>query len=117
MSDFEQALAKEIARLKERLEHLLGLSSAPARAQRGRPRKRQGASKPGKPKTAAKKPATQEARLSGPQEANGGARRVPRCGPTAFEGEPSEGKNDPAEVGSSGGDRAGEEALWQVAAN
>ena len=35
MSDFERALEKEIARLKERLEHLLGMSSAPARARRG----------------------------------------------------------------------------------
>ena len=54
MSDFEQALAEEIARLKERLEHLVGLSPAPARAKRGRPRKKQGGAKPGRVKTAAK---------------------------------------------------------------
>ena|SRR5450755_1371369 len=54
MSDFEQALAKEIARLKERLEHLVGLSSAPARARRGRPRKNQGGAKASGPNTAPK---------------------------------------------------------------
>ena len=54
MSDFEQALAKEIARLKEHLEHLVGMSSAPARARRGRPRKTQTGAKPGRPKTAEK---------------------------------------------------------------
>jgi hypothetical protein len=54
MSDFEQALAKEIARLKERLEHLVGLSSAPTRAQRGRPRKKHSGAKLGRAKTAEK---------------------------------------------------------------
>ena len=49
MSDFEQALAKEIARLKDQLQHLVGLGSN-AGAKRGRPRKERRGPKPGGPK-------------------------------------------------------------------
>lgn len=57
MSDFEEALAKEIARLKERLQYLVGLVSTPGGAKRGRPRRRQGGTKPSTRKAAAKRPA------------------------------------------------------------
>lgn len=50
----EEALAREIARVKERLQHLLGMDSPPARAKRERPRKNGGSAKPGRSKTAAK---------------------------------------------------------------